>query len=160
MTAWIVIALLGAAAAGLLLREPLRTWKSHRARQAQERKRQWRKDRDAQKAQRSIDRAMNPAKAAARNGPPALSQVARLHGPKCWLCGTRTFDDDAARDRHGKERLGATYPVVDYVVSIDSGGTFELANARVAHRHCAGVRASRPAQTQFGRPPRTYPTNS
>lgn len=156
MTAWIVIGALLVVALVILLRRPFAEWRRHRAAKQHEAKKQWRRDRDAAKAQRSVDRAMNSAKAAAKAGPPKLSQVAQRSGSKCWLCGTRTFDDDRLREKNGTERLGATYPVIDYVVALDRGGTYELDNARVAHRHCAAVRAAQPARTEFGKPPRTY----
>jgi 5-methylcytosine-specific restriction endonuclease McrA len=125
---------------------------------AQARKRQWRRDRDAAKAQRRQDRAMSPAKIAARSGPPRWQQVEQRTGAKCWLCGTRVYPDDRMRVKHGGVRLGATYPTVDYVVAIDRGGTYEPDNVRLAHRHCQAARQANPARTQYGRPPRTYPS--
>lgn len=160
MTAWIVIGGLVVVALILLLRRPFAEWRRHRAAKAQEAKRQWRRDRDAAKAQRSVERAMNPAKAAAKSGPPKPSQVIQRSGSKCWLCGTRTFDDDRVREKNGTERLGATYPIVDYVTPLDRGGTYELENARIAHRHCASVRAAQPGRTEFGKPRRTYPARA
>ena len=64
-------------AAVVLLRGPLRELRHRRAERERARKRQWRKDRDAAKAQRREERAMNPAKAAARSGPPAWQKVAK-----------------------------------------------------------------------------------
>lgn len=157
MTAWVLIAVLAGIAIVLMLRQPLRAWRRHQVERDQERKRQWRKDREERREQRRRERAMNPAKAAARKGPPSLAQVARENGAKCWLCGTRTFDDDVLRETSGKQKLGATFPVIDYVVAIDHGGTFEVSNARIAHNHCATVRSRNPTGSKFGRPPRTFP---
>lgn len=99
---------------------------------------------------------MNPARAAARRGAPTWQQVAQRQGSKCWLCGTRTYADDRERDRTGHERLGATYPEVDYVIALEAGGTHADDNVRIAHRHCAATRRAKPHLTTFGRPPRTY----
>lgn len=152
---WVLLALLAIVALAVLLRGPLREWRARRARIAQERKRQWRRDRDDEKARRRTERAMNREKAAARNGPPTWQQVAQRSGGKCWLCGTRTFTDDRLRTADG-ERLGATYPTVDYVVAVESGGGYTADNTRIAHRQCAQVRAKNPARTQYGPPRRTY----
>lgn len=100
---------------------------------------------------------MNPARAAARSGPPRWQQVAERQGGKCWLCGTRTYPDDRRRTGPGSEQQGATYPTVDYVVPIDQGGTYEQDNVRLAHRHCRDVRVANPARREFGTPPRTFP---
>ena len=99
---------------------------------------------------------MNPAKAAARRGPPRWQQVAQRNGSKCWLCGTRTYPDDRRRAGVGTEQLGATYPTVDYVVSIDRGGTYDMGNARIAHRLCAESRLANPGREEFRPPLRTY----
>lgn len=143
------------ATAGVLV-----TWRiltevnARRAAQAQEDKRTRRRER-RQRA-RTPENPMNPARAAARRGAPTWQQVAQKQGSKCWLCGTRTYSEDRERDRNGRERFGATYPEVDYVVAIDSGGTYEDDNVRLAHRHCAATRRAKPHLTTFGRPPRTY----
>lgn len=100
---------------------------------------------------------MNPARAAARSGPPRWQQVAERQGGKCWLCGTRTYADDRRRTGPGSEKLGATYPTVDYVVPIDQGGTYEQENVRIAHRHCRDVRMANSSRREFGSPRRTYP---
>ena len=149
----VVVALL---VLGLLLREPFAEFRKRRRARARERKRQWRRDRDAARAQRSQERAMNPVRAAARKGPPRWQQVEKRQGGKCWLCGTRIYPDDRRRVAAGEERLGATYPEVDFVVPIVSGGTYELDNARIAHRHCHALRVANPARTTYGAPKRTY----
>jgi len=140
----------------LLLRGPMSELQARRRQRAQERKRQWRRDRDLAKRQRATDRAMNPAKAAARKGPPRWQQVAQRQGSKCWLCGTRTNSDDRRRLDGGGEQLGATYPVVDYVVPVDRGGTYEYDNARLAHQHCRDLRTANPARAEWGAPRRSY----
>ena len=99
---------------------------------------------------------MNPAKAAARSGPPAWQKVATAHGAKCVLCGTRTFEDDRLRTGSGEERLGKTYPEVVFLTPLEAGGTYELSNARIAHRHCAAVQRAHPGRGKYGTPPRTY----
>jgi len=147
---------LAALALVLLLREPLREFRVHRRERAQERKRAWRRERDAERDQRRVERAMNPAKAAAKKGPPRWQQVVERQGGKCWLCGTRTYPDDRRRVGVGEERLGAAYPTVDYVVPIDRGGTYAPDNVRVAHRHCRDLRAANPARKDFGPPRRTF----
>ena len=152
----LVILVLGTVALVLLVRRPFIEWRRRRAVRAQERKREWRRQREADKERRRIERAMNPAKAAAKKGPPRWQQVAERQGGKCWLCGTRTYPDDRRRVDVGEERYGATYPTVDYVVPIDRGGTYENENVRIAHVHCARVRAQNPARTEFGSPKRTY----
>ncbi len=153
---WVLIVLLAVIVVVVIARGPMREWNERRAARRQERKRQWRKERDAAKAQHASDHSMNPAKAAARDGAPRWQKVAKASGSKCWLCGTRTYADDRRRDRSGREELGATFPVVDYVVRPDRGGSQELSNARIAHRHCASIRAARPDHVKFGRPPRTF----
>ena len=112
--------------------------------------------RERRERARTPENPMNPAKVAARRGAPTWKQVAQRQGSKCWLCGTRTYADDRIRDKGGRERLGATYPEVDYVVALDAGGTYADDNVRIAHRHCAATRRAKPHLTTFGRPPRTY----
>jgi Ni/Co efflux regulator RcnB len=154
---WIIfIVVIALVALALLLREPFAEFRDRRRERAQERKREWRRQREAEKERRRVERAMNPAKAAAKKGPPRWQQVAERQGSKCWLCGTRTFPDDRRRIDVGEERYGATYPTVDYVVALDRGGTYAPDNVRIAHRHCAQVRAQNPARTEFGPPKRTY----
>jgi hypothetical protein len=152
---WLFLAVLAAIALVLVLREPLRELRRRRAERARERKREWRRRRDEERARRSRERAMNPVKAAARKDPPKWQQVAQRSGSKCWLCGTRTFADDRQRTAGG-ERLGSTYPTVDYVIPVERGGTHVMDNLRIAHRHCAEVRRGNPARTEFGTPRRTY----
>ena len=149
----VVVALL---ALGLLLREPFAEFRKRRRERARVRKGQWRRDREASRVQRSQVRAMYPARAAARKGPPRWQQVEKHHGGKCWLCGARTYPDDRRRVAAGDERLGATYPEVDFVVPIVSGGTYERDNARIAHRHCQALRVANPARTTYEAPKRTY----
>jgi 5-methylcytosine-specific restriction endonuclease McrA len=154
---WVVfIAVIAIVALTLLLREPVQEFRQRRRVRAQARKREWRRQREAEKERRRVERAMNPAKAAAKKGPPRWQQIAERQGSKCWLCGTRTFPDDRRRVDVGDERLGATYPTVDYLVPIDRGGTYELDNVRIAHRHCRDLRVANPARTDFGTPRRTY----
>jgi hypothetical protein len=154
---WIIfIVVIALVALALLLREPFVEFRDRRRERAQQRKREWRRQREAEKERRRVERAMNPAKAAAKKGPPRWQQVAERQGSKCWLCGTRTFPDDRRRIDVGEERYGATYPTVDYVVALDRGGTYAPDNVRIAHRHCAQVRAQNPARTEFGSPKRTY----
>ena len=152
----VVLVVLAIVALVLLLRGPLTELRKRRRERAQERKRAWRRQREAEREQRRVERAMNPVKAAAKKGPPRWQQVAEKQGTKCWLCGTRTFPDDRRRIDVGEERLGATYPTVDYVVPLDRGGTYEMENVRIAHQHCCQVRAQNPARTEFGSPKRTY----
>ena len=151
-----MFALLACVVVVLLLREPIADLRRRRRARAQERKREWRRQREAEREQRRVERAMNPAKAAAKKGPPKWQQVAKRHGGKCWLCGTRAYPDDRRRVGPGTEQLGATFPTVDYVVPIDSGGTYDMANARVAHRICAERRRASPAHQDFRPPRRTY----
>lgn len=127
---------------------------ARRAVQAQEAKRTRRRER--RERARTPENPRNRARAAARRGAPSWQQVAQRQGGKCWLCGTRTYAEDRERDRNGRERFGATYPEVDLVVAIESGGTYEDDNLRIAHRHCAATRRAKPHLTTFGRPPRTY----
>lgn len=152
---WVLVGLLALVALVILLRGPVRELSRRRDEKARERKREWRRERDAEKERRRTERAMNKEKAVARKGAPTWQQVAQRSGAKCWLCGTRTYTDDRERTKGG-ERLGATYPTVDYVLPIDRGGTYAYDNARIAHRHCAKVRADNPARTEFGTPRRTY----
>ena len=154
---WIVfIAVIAILALALLLREPVAELRQRRRERAQARKREWRRQREVEKERRRVERAMNPAKAAAKKGPPRWQQVAERQGGKCWLCGTRTYADDRRRVDVGEERFGATYPTVDYVVPVDRGGTYGPDNVRIAHRQCAQVRAQNPARTEFGSPKRSY----
>jgi len=153
----ILIAVLVVVALALLLRQPVAELRRRRRERAQERKRAWRREREEQKARRSVERAMNQAKAAARKGEPKWQQVAERQGGKCWLCGTRTYLDDARRVDVGEQRLGATYPCVDYVLPIDQGGTYEMDNLRIAHRHCQQRRIANGPNAKFGTPRRTYP---
>lgn len=157
---WVLVSLLAIVVLVLALRSPIGELRKHRAGKQQERKRQWRKARDEARARHAREHAMNPKKAAAKSGAPKLSQVVNDSGSKCWLCGTRTFDDDRRRQPNGNERHGATYPVVDYIVALEHGGTHELGNVRVAHQHCAQIRRANPARTQFGTPKRTYPADT
>lgn len=152
---WVLLAILTAVALAVLLRGPLREWSARRERKARERKRQWRRERDEEKERRRTERAMNRDKAAARSGPPTWQQVAQRSGSKCWLCGTRTYTDDRQRTPNG-ERLGATYPTVDYVLAVESGGGYGPDNVRIAHRHCAQARVKNPARTQYGTPRRSF----
>jgi hypothetical protein len=153
----LLLVVLALVALFLLLRGPLDELRRRRRERAQARKREWRRQREEEKERRRVERAMNPAKVAARRGEPKWQQVADKQGAKCWLCGTRTYPDDRRRVDVGEERYGATYPVVDYVVAVDRGGTYEPDNVRIAHRHCAQVRAQNPARTEFGSPKRTFP---
>lgn len=152
---WVLLAILLVAAVVLLLRGPAREWQQRRAVRAQDRKRAARKERQQARERGNPERAMNREKAAARSGEPTWQQVAQRSGSKCWLCGTRTFTDDRTRTATG-ERLGATYPTVDYVVSPANGGGYGADNTRIAHRHCAAARAKNPAREKYGTPPRTY----
>lgn len=130
-------------------------WRRHAA-DAQQAKRDGRRMRAQAREQRRVERAMGPAKAAAKRGAPTWQQVAQRHGSKCELCGTRTYVEDRRRQKDGSERLGKTYPTVIYLTRLDAGGRADLDNARIAHRHCASVRESQPARREFGSPPRTY----
>lgn len=147
---------LGAVAGVLLtarIREEMVRSRSGRMRE------QKRADRRARReARRSpvVERPRNAARAAARRGAPTWQQVTQRQGPKCWLCGTRTYEEDRVRDASGVEHLGRTYPCVDVVTPIESGGTYEDGNVRLAHRHCAAARRDNPGLQEFGRPPRTY----
>jgi hypothetical protein len=154
--AWVLLVVVALVALALVLRGPIGELRRRREEQARERKREARRQRRDAAAQRRVERAMNPAKAAARSGPPKWQLVAQRQGPKCWLCGTRTFADDRQRTTGGAERLGATYPTVDYVTPVDRGGTYEDTNVRLAHRQCARVRRENPARSEFGPPRRTY----
>lgn len=154
---WVLIVLLALVAAVLLLREPFSRWRVRRREREQERKRDERRQRRQEKEERRTERAMNPARAAARSGPPRWQQVAERQGGKCWLCGTRAYPDDRRRTGPGSEQLGATYPTVDYVVPIEQGGTYEQDNVRLAHRHCRDVRVANSGRREFGSPRRTFP---
>jgi hypothetical protein len=157
-----VAGVLGVAALAVLvlvivLRQPVAEYRARRREREQERKRQWRRDKEAARLQRRQERAMNPARAAARKGPPTWQQVEQRQGGKCWLCGKRTFPDDRRRTPAGSEQFGATYPSVDYVVPLESGGTYQVANARVAHRHCQALRRADGGRREYGAPQRTFP---
>lgn len=148
---------MGALAGVLLTARIVGESDARRADRERERKRERRRERrDRQRSQQPA-RAMNPVRAAARRGAPTWQQVAQRQGAKCWLCGTRTYEQDRLRDDSGREHLGATFPSVDLVLAIESGGTYEDANVRLAHRHCAAARRGNPSLTRFGRPRRTYP---
>ncbi len=154
---WALIAVLALAALALLLREPFTRWRRRRREQEQDRKRENRRQRRRAQAERRSERAMNPARAAARSGPPRWQQVAERQGGKCWLCGTRTYPDDRRRTGPGSEQLGATYPTVDFVLPIEQGGDYQLDNVRLAHRHCRDVRIANSSRREFGSPRRTFP---
>jgi len=154
--AWVVLlVVLAAVALLLLLREPFAEWRNRRRQREIERKREWRRQRELERAQRSGP-AMNQAKVAARRGLPRWQQVAKRQGSKCWLCGTRTYPDDRQRVDVGAERLGAAYPVVDLVVSIDDGGTFDAENLRIAHRQCSERRIAKSDRADYRAPKRTF----
>jgi hypothetical protein len=157
---WVLIAVLALAVVVLLVREPFSRWRVRRREREQERKREERRQRRQAKEERRTERAMNPARAAARSGPPRWQQVAERQGGKCWLCGTRTYPDDRRRTGPGSEQLGATYPTVDYVLPIDQGGTYEQDNVRIAHRRCRDVRIANSSRRDFGAPRRTFPSRS
>lgn len=143
-------AALGAAAATAVLRQVAQ----QQAVTDQERKRARRRERDA-RSKAAPERPMNEAKAAARSGPPRWQQVMERTGTKCWLCGTRVYPDD--RQGSGKgARLGATHPVVDFVVEPDQGGSYAWDNVRLAHLACRRGRRARPDVTRFTSPSRTY----
>lgn len=147
---------IGAVAGAVITSRVLGEVRRSRAARDQETKRQWRRDRRA-RARAPVDTSRrNAAKASLRKGAPTWQQVAQRQGPKCWLCGTRTYADDRHRDASGREHLGKAFPCIDVVVPIDVGGTFEDANVRLAHRHCAAARRDNPSLQKFGRPPRTY----
>lgn len=154
---WALVAVLALMALVLLLREPFGRWRERRLEREQERKREDRRRRRQAKTDRRSERAMNPARAAARSGAPRWQQVADRQGAKCWLCGTRTYPDDRRRTGPGSERLGATYPTVDYVLPIEQGGTYQQDNVRLAHRHCRDVRLANIGRREFGSPRRTFP---
>lgn len=99
---------------------------------------------------------MNPARAAARSGPPRWQQVAHRQGRKCWLCGARVLPDDREPGRGSQPRQGAAYPVVDYVVLPENGGSHAWDNVRLAHVACQRGRRLRPEVTRFTPPARTY----
>ncbi|HAN71273.1 MAG TPA: hypothetical protein DCQ36_06750 [Actinobacteria bacterium] len=147
---------LGALAGVIITDRIMREVRRSRGQEAQRRKREQRRQRRESARNPAPERMMNRERVAARKGAPTWKQVAQRQGGKCWLCGTRTYEEDRTREASGRERLGATYPCVDYVVAIDAGGTYEETNVRLAHRHCAAVRREKPSLTSFGRPPRTY----
>ena len=127
-----------------------------RAASAQEAKRERRRERRERARNPQPERPMNAARAAARKGAPTWQVVGQRSGTKCWLCGRRTHEDDRERMPDGSYRLGASYPTVVYVTRIDQGGTYEIENARVAHRHCAALRESNPGRREYGSPKRTF----
>lgn len=143
-------AALGAAAATAVLRQVAQ----HQAVTDQERKRARRRER-AERAKAAPERPMNEAKAAARSGPPRWQQVVERTGTKCWLCGTRVYPDDRS-SKGADARLGATHPVVDFVVEPDQGGSYAWDNIRLAHVACQRGRRARPDVTRFTTPSRTY----
>ena len=145
---------IGAGIAVLLLHRPVAHWRRGAAEREQEAKRRARRERREQ-AQAPPERPMNPAKAAARSGPPRWQQVMERQGTKCWLCGTRVYPED--RQGSGKRAtLGATYPEVDIVIPLEQGGSYAWDNVRLAHRACRRGRAARPDITTFTSPSRTY----
>lgn len=146
-------AVAGVLVASRIRAEMLRT----RTDRMREEKRAVRRARRAARRSPDVERPRNTARAAARRGAPTWQQVAQRQGAKCWLCGTRTHEDDRMRDAAGVERLGRTYPCVDLITPVETGGTYEDRNVRLAHRHCAAARRDNPGQREFGRPPRTYP---
>ena len=154
---WVLIVVLALVALVLLLREPVGRWRRPASGARAGAQAGGPAPAAARQAERSRERAMNPAKAAARSGPPRWQQVAERQGGKCWLCGTRTYADDRTRVGTGAERLGATYPTVDYVLPIEQGGTYERDNVRLAHQHCRDLRRANPARREYGSPRRTYP---
>lgn len=154
---WVLLAVLAVVALVILLRGPWREWRRRREERARDRKRAERRERRASREQGNPDRALNKAKVAARTGGPTWQQVAARQGRKCWLCGRGTHEDDRERQRDGSTRYGAAYPCVVFEVPIDQGGTYEVGNSRLAHRHCAALRESNPGRTQYGAPKRTYP---
>ncbi len=146
----------GAVVGVLVASRVMREVQQSRDARRQSQKRQERRERRERARNPNKDRAMNPVKAGAKRGAPTWQQVAKRQGSKCWLCGTRTYADDHRRDASGTDRLGKCFPCVDYVVALESGGTYAESNLRLAHRHCASARRANPALTTFGRPPRTY----
>lgn len=148
---------IGAVAGAVITSRVLDEVRRSRAVRDHEAKRQRRRDRRARLREPIVTPRRSAAKAASRKGAPSWQQVAERQGPKCWLCGTRTYADDRHRDASGREHLGKTYPCVDLVVAIHAGGTYEDANVRLAHRHCSAARRDNPSLSTFGRPPRTYP---
>lgn len=147
---------LGASAGVLLTWRIVGEVRQRRSVRAQEAKRERRRERRQRARNPQPERPMNPARAAARKGPPAWQVVGQRQGTKCWLCGRRTHEDDRQRQPNGTYRLGATYPTVVYVTPIDRGGSYDLDNARVAHRHCAALRESDVGRREYGTPKRTY----
>lgn len=153
---WVLLAVLAVVAAVILLRGPWREWRRRRAERAQERKRAQRRERRESRERGNPERALNKARVAARTGGPSWQQVAARHGRKCWLCGRGTHEDDRERQADGSTRLGAAFPCVVFDVPVDHGGTYEMSNARLAHRHCASLREANPARTQYGAPRPTF----
>lgn len=56
-------------------------------------------------------------------------------GPTCHLCGLDTDPDDVG---------GLSYPTLDHVVPLASGGLHERLNTRLAHLYCNSVKGARP----------------
>ena len=145
------------ATAGVLV-----TWRimvevrARRAARDRDEKRARRRERRERERNPQPERPMNPARAAARRGEPTWQLVGQRSGTKCWLCGRRTHEDDRQRQPDGSYRLGATHPTIVYVTRVDQGGTYEIENARVAHRHCAALRESNPGRREYGAPKRTF----
>jgi len=147
---------IGAAAGVLVTSRIADEVRERRAARDHERKRARRRERRERERNPQPERPMNTARAAARKGEPTWQLVGQRSGTKCWLCGRRTHEDDRQRQPDGSYRLGAAYPTVVYVTRIDQGGTYEIDNARVAHRHCAALRESNPTRREYGTPKPTY----
>jgi VanZ family protein len=147
---------LGAAAGVLVTSRIVDEVRRRRSARAHEAKREARRQRRERERNPQPERPMNTAKAAARKGAPSWQVVGQRTGTKCWLCGRRTHEDDRRREADGSYRLGSTYPTVVFVNRIDQGGTYEVENARIAHRHCAALRESNPGRREYGTPRRTY----
>ena len=146
---------LGAAVGVAIAVRVVGPWHAWLHTRAHERKRARRRERRARES-RAPERPMNQAKAAARSGPPRWQQVAERQGRKCWLCGTRVYVEDSRRRPDGTSVEGATYPVVDFVLPPESGGSFANENVRLAHRACRDGRARNPKLERFTAPRRTY----
>ena len=142
----------GAVVASILMQR----WARHRAALEHERKRERRRQRRTA-ATSPPDRPMNPARAAARSGLPRWQQVADRQGRKCWLCGARVRPDDREPGPQSQARPGATFPIVDFVVDPESGGTYAWDNVRLAHVECQRRRRARPDASRFTPPAKSYP---
>jgi VanZ family protein len=145
----------GATGGAVVASIPMQHWSRHRAALEHERKRQRRRERRAAEAA-PPERPRNPARAAARTGPPRWQQVADRQGRKCWLCGARVRPDDRQPGPESQARQGATFPVVDFVVDPEHGGTYAWDNVRLAHVECQRRRRARPHATRFTPPLRSY----